>query len=1834
MHSLLGMLNRRAPRTSSLGARPAAALLLAAAILMQSAIPPSALAANPGPRSNAATEPTAQSAETVNIFGPKRYDSAGFLTKAAEQITLPADAFAPFTVEVQNGAADGTGRALVGTVRLNGTVVFSSNELNLQAPSQTQTVTLSASNTLEISFLSRRAAFLVVTVKATRRPTPLPSPSINDFSPKRGNAGTAVNISGSALRTDAGPTVVTFAGADGSRVQALTSLVTASQVGVVVPNGAVTGAIELTTAGGRATTGGVFTVEAPQDFQLTIAPPTVSAVQRSTATQVVTVTSAQGDFTQLALLAASGLPAGVVTTFEPKQITAGASSTLSLSLSGANLAPGSYGFNVTGTAVVDGRELARTVPATLNVVAAGQTTLAGRVLSTEDEPIMGATVSLDGRTTTTDAAGSFIISGITAGAARPLMIDGRTASAPNRTYPVITEPARVVAGQANVVPYTFFLPPIDVQFEVPVTPGAPTEVTSPRVEDLKMTIPAGANLRNRDGSPVTRVSITPLQIDRTPTPLPSNVTAALVYTSQPGGALTNIAIPVVYPNLTGADPGTRMPLYAFNHDTVQWYVYGQGRVSDDGRTIVPETDPSTGRPYGLPDFSWHFPAPPTGPCAGKDCNVNDPDGCGGGNRSGNPVDLSSGVKIEEATDIDFGGGRGRLTLSRTHTSDLGAQNFNGMFGRGTVSNYDYRITGGCRVGGACRLLSPGEQEGRLFVPPLLFAPSNLNAAPVSAASSVVQEWEPATGVVSKLGDRLMLLSDDTFVYRTKSGDELHFNQARRLVSIRDRNGNALTLEYTNSALTRITDAVGRSIALEYGSSGLSRATDPAGHAWQYAYDTGNLLISVTDPLGNVTRYGYTNVGRLASVTDPRGQLVKQITYDAAGRVAEERFADGGFERFQYFLSGTLVTLTTVTDSLGRTDTKQFNPDGYVVKHIDALGQMSRITRDIDTNLPVATEGSCGCTEATRVFDARGNMTSVTDRLGQTARFEYDATFSRVTKVTDKLGRVTTLAYDGRGNLVSATDAAGHATTFAYDGFGLLTSVNDPLGHTRRFEYDAAGNLSAAVDALGNRTTFEYDTLGRLTASADPLGRRETTTYDALDRPVRLTDAAGQTTRLHYDPNDNLDTLTDALGGRWSYEYDAKNRLTAVTDPLGRVSHMEYDADDELTAAASPSGRVVRYSYDPRGQVLSTTNLLGEVVRYSYDNVGNLSTLVDQRGNTTTFSYDELYRLVSALDPLGQRTSYKYDASDNLVETTDRLGRVASFAYDQLNRPERAVYPDATVTRAYDAASRPTRIDDTQGGSVVWTYDEADRLLSETTQGGAVRYAYNAAGQRTSLTPADRNPVAYAYDAAGRLRTVTRGADVFTYAYDALSRHSTLQRPNGITTAYAYNAAGRLERLTHSNALNQAIEDYRYAYNGDDEVESVTSLASATTLPAAADAGAADAANRVRQFGQARLTFDDEGQTTEKADGANNATSFQWDARGRMTQALLPGGQTVIYAYDALGRMSGRTSGGATTNFLYDGDDTVLDRPASGAATDYLNGPGIDDKLLQTSAATGPLYFLQDHLGSTAALTTANGTVAERMQYGAFGDGPGSALTRFTYTGREHDPATGLLFYRARWYDPHHGRFITEDPLGFAGGDSNLYAYVEGNPLNLTDEYGLFSDDFNSVLAGGYTGFGGGLGYAVAHENHQTRTGQARLGRRSRPGEKLTKGYKWARTFHMDVPHPPAVPNYHISADIGPFSRIRGGHLPIPKSLYPLGSTAALRTIGRVSLVGGLALDAVNIITACDKSRAVGGVVGGWGGAAAGAAVGSAILPGVGTVVGGLVGGIGGGKIGSAFGSIF
>jgi RHS repeat-associated protein len=154
---------------------------------------------------------------------------------------------------------------------------------------------------------------------------------------------------------------------------------------------------------------------------------------------------------------------------------------------------------------------------------------------------------------------------------------------------------------------------------------------------------------------------------------------------------------------------------------------------------------------------------------------------------------------------------------------------------------------------------------------------------------------------------------------------------------------------------------------------------------------------------------------------------------------------------------------------------------------------------------------------------------------------------------------------------------------------------------------------------------------------------------------------------------------------------------------------------------------------------------------------------------------------------------------------------------------------------------------------------------------------------------------------------------------------------------------------------------------------------------------------------------------------------------------------------------GRMAASAGTAYVYDGDNVLEEISSTGTMlARYTMGLGLDEPLAMLRGGATH-YYGQDGLGTVTSLFATNGTVATSYSYSAFGQTAqtGSVVNPFRFTGREFDSETGLYYYRARYYDPRIGRFLSEDPVGFKGG-INFYAYVENSPAFFTDPYGLWS----------------------------------------------------------------------------------------------------------------------------------------------------------------------------------
>ena len=186
------------------------------------------------------------------------------------------------------------------------------------------------------------------------------------------------------------------------------------------------------------------------------------------------------------------------------------------------------------------------------------------------------------------------------------------------------------------------------------------------------------------------------------------------------------------------------------------------------------------------------------------------------------------------------------------------------------------------------------------------------------------------------------------------------------------------------------------------------------------------------------------------------------------------------------------------------------------------------------------------------------------------------------------------------------------------------------------------------------------------------------------------------------------------------------------------------------------------------------------------------------------------------------------------------------------------------------------------------------------------------------------------------------------------------------------------------------------------------------------------------------------------------------------------------SYDPTSRLF-QTSASATTQFLYDGLNPVQELQSGSPSANLLTGLGIDEYFTRADSA-GARDFLTDALGSTLALSDSTGTVQTAYAYEPFGNttlSGASSTNAFQFTGREND-GTGLYFYRARYYNPAFQKFISQDPIGFAAGNANLYQYAFDAPTMANDPLGLltFSIGFSVNLQVGPVNLSGSAGIAV------------------------------------------------------------------------------------------------------------------------------------------------------------
>lgn len=1024
---------------------------------------------------------------------------------------------------------------------------------------------------------------------------------------------------------------------------------------------------------------------------------------------------------------------------------------------------------------------------------------------------------------------------------------------------------------------------------------------------------------------------------------------------------------------------------------------------------------------------------------------------GGGNPSeltcqacaGDPVNTASGDYWESITDLSIGGRGPGLEMTRTYSSTVAAAGQSSVVGAGWSFGYGMSLIADAGTG----KVTVNESNG---------------------SRTAFEGYPQSDGTVAYISARRVLAeltrnTDGTYTYTVRKRTIYTFTSAGKLASIADLNGEKITLAYdTSGRLQTATDSAGRKLTFAYDAAGpLASVTDSAGRKVSYGHDTAGNLTTVTDVRGGVGRYGYNAAHLLLTQTDARGNTVTTNTYDAGGRTLSQTDALGRVTTFAY--TGEPATSTLVTDPSGAA-TRYDYKNGILIAVTRAAGTADAATwtygHDTAYTLGVTSITDPNGHTRQASYDTRGNLASSTTPGGRTTTFTYDS-LNDVTAETDPNGVTTSSTYDAHGNLLTrsrplSSTGQTQTTNYAYGSRthpGDVTSITDPNGKVTTLTYTTAGDLASETDPLGNKTTYTYDTISRRLTEVSPRGNAKgatasqyTTTfvYDPASNLLSTTDPLGHTTSSTYDADGNTATVTDPKGHVTTYSYDAANQAIKTTRADGSALLSSYDADGNLAIQADAAGHLTSYTYDALGARTSVTDPLGRTTSYTHDAAGRLTSSTDPLGRTTTYSSDADDALTGisysdggmgsvsyGYDSDGQRTSmtdatgtttYDYDSLGRLIHTVDGHGADTSFAYDLADNQTAITYPNGkTVTRTVDAANRVTSLTDWTGATTTFAYD-ADSDLTKTT-----------------FPAASKNVDTNTYNNAGDLTAITMAAGTTTLASLNYTRD-----PAGQVTAEAATGLPGANQSYSYDQLNRLTQATGKAYSYD-AADNPTVLGDVIGMTY-------DAADQLTQSSAGSYRYDGVGERTGFTPTSGAASSYGYDQAGRLTAATTPAA-TIGYAYDGDDLRVAKTANGTTTNYAWD-RSTGLPELLSDGSTSYLYGPDGHPIEQITSAGT-TTYYHHDQLGSTRLLTSTSGTAVATFSYDPYGNQTGSTGTIMTplgYAGEYRDADAGLIYLRARWYDPRTGQFISRDPVTQI--TRQPYLYAASDPIDAVDPSGL------------------------------------------------------------------------------------------------------------------------------------------------------------------------------------
>ncbi|MFN3792121.1 RHS repeat-associated core domain-containing protein [Massilia sp.] len=926
-----------------------------------------------------------------------------------------------------------------------------------------------------------------------------------------------------------------------------------------------------------------------------------------------------------------------------------------------------------------------------------------------------------------------------------------------------------------------------------------------------------------------------------------------------------------------------------------------------------------------------------------------------------------------------------------------------------------------------------------------------------------------------------------------------------LVRAQDENAAAWQYQYDRHLVTRYTDRTGRGMNLAYDTSIDSGLHAKAIREWaddgsfdtRLEWDKNIRLTYVLDALGHQTRYYYDIAGYTYRIVYPDGSE-EWLFRDDAKNVVRHIHTNGNSEHHRYDDHGNLLThtradgsqvhfeydsqhrVTGIRDAEGGAWRRDYNAQGHLVEEIDPRGNKTQYAYDKAGRPIEVLDAKGGVKKLAYTLD--GQLASYTDCSGHSFQWEYDER-KRLVKSIDAAGNVTRYRYtplssetlaqahsegsgnhpgqleavinpdgsheqlrhDAEGRLLAHTDALQRTIAYRYTAAGLIATRTDALGQSLRYQWDLLGRLTALENENDSVYRFQYDPVGRLLQEQGFDGKATEYRYDEASGVLAETVEAGVTTRLDYDPMGRLVQRRAAAPGKpeqiETFAYNANGQLAEAKNEHARLQWFYDDAGNLVREHQNYQGpfhpdkrtAVWHHHYDELNERTGTTRPDGHHLEWLTYGAGHVHGLLLDGRDLVSFERDALHRETDRTQANGLLQTMKYDPLGRLIE--QQLGAIAQASrkdrhfFPGTYRPDVQVGMQAAILRRYryDLSGQLTSVEDNRRGRVEYRYDPVGRLLAANSALGHETFAFDPAGNIQAADTARQDPITRRPPLPKLLDNLLKEYAGVRYRYD--ERGNLVGRTqDGLRSEYEWDAFNRMTRAT-------------------------------------------------TWHGVANFAYDPLGRRIAKHSGAlegagfreTSRTMYGWDGdtlalESSVHQGFAAGERTVHYVYErdsfvplvqATRNQALRLAPTTDVKALMAGNDGKYD-----IALDPLWN-GEYEQEAEPFGKDEIAFYQCDHLGTPQELTDHEGKVAWSAQYKAWGQAK-EAISEaarkagmrnpIRFQGQYFDEETGLHYNRYRYYDPDTARYLTQDPIGLAGG-FNVYSYTR-NPTGWTDALGL------------------------------------------------------------------------------------------------------------------------------------------------------------------------------------